>query len=41
MRLREGWTVPFSGYFLYYPSQRQVPPTLAVLITTLRRDHPS
>lgn len=34
--LLQGWTSPFPGYFLYYPSRRQVPPTLAALITALR-----
>ncbi len=33
----EDWTPPFPGYFLYYPSRRQMPPTLAAFIATLRR----
>ncbi len=37
VRLLEGWTAPFPGYFLYYPSRRQVPATLAALIAVLRR----
>ena len=34
--LLEEWSFPFPGYFLYYPSRRQVPPTLAALIAALR-----
>lgn len=41
MRLLEDWTAPFPGYFLYYPSQRQVPATLAALIAILRRGRPA
>ena len=40
-RLLEPWTAPFPGYFLYYPSRRHVPPTLAALIATLRRNRPT
>jgi DNA-binding transcriptional LysR family regulator len=36
-RLFEDWTPTFPGYFLYYPSRRQVPPTLAAFIAALRR----
>ncbi len=36
-RLLKDWTAPFPGYFLYYPSRRQMPPTLAALIAVLRR----
>ena len=39
VRLLEPWTAPFPGYFLYYPSRRHVPPTLAALIAALRRVH--
>ncbi len=35
-RLLESWTAPFPGYFLYYPSRRHMPPTLAALIAALR-----
>ena len=31
------WMAPFPGYYLYYPSRRQMPPTLAALIAVLRR----
>lgn len=37
VRLLEAWTPAFPGYFLYYPSRRQVPAALAALIATLRR----
>ncbi len=40
VRLLADWTPPFAGYFLYYPSRRQVPPTLAALIAALRRPRP-
>lgn len=40
VRLLEDWTPPFPGYFLYYPSRRQLPPTLAALIAALRRGRP-
>jgi DNA-binding transcriptional LysR family regulator len=36
-RLLEDWTPPFLGFFLYYPSRRQLPPTLAALVQILRR----
>lgn len=36
IRLLEDWTPPFPGYFLYYPSRRQVPPVLDALIDVLR-----
>lgn len=41
VRLLDDWTPPFPGYFLYYPSRRQVPPTLAALIAALRHRHRS
>jgi DNA-binding transcriptional LysR family regulator len=37
VRLLGDWTPPFPGFFLYYPSRRQVPPTLGALIAILRR----
>jgi DNA-binding transcriptional LysR family regulator len=40
VRLLDDWCAPFPGYFLYYPSRRQVPPVLDALITVLRRSRP-
>ena len=40
VRLLNGWTPPFTGDFLYYPSRRQVPPALAAFIGALRRNRP-
>jgi DNA-binding transcriptional LysR family regulator len=37
VRLLDAWTPPYAGYFLYYSSRRQVPPTLAALIHVLRQ----
>ncbi len=36
VRLLEGWTAPFPGFFLYYPSRRQVSPALAAFMRLLR-----
>lgn len=36
VRLLADWTPPFQGYFLYYPSRRQVRAPLAALIAALR-----
>lgn len=36
VRLLDDWTPPFPGFFLYYPSRRQLQPTLAALIDVLR-----
>ncbi len=36
VRVLEDWCPPFPGFFLYYPSQRQLPAALAALIDTLR-----
>jgi len=36
VQLLQDWSAPFPGYFLYYPSRRQLPPTLAALIAILR-----
>jgi DNA-binding transcriptional LysR family regulator len=36
VRLLEDWTPPFPGYFLYYPSRRQMPSTLTALVAVLR-----
>src|SRR6267154_94895 len=36
VRVLEDWCPPFPGFFLYYPSQRQLRPSLSALIETLR-----
>lgn len=36
VRVLEDWCPPFPGFFLYYPSQRQLSPALSALIETLR-----
>jgi DNA-binding transcriptional LysR family regulator len=36
VRVLEDWSPPFPGFFLYYPSQRQLPAALSALIETLR-----
>ena len=36
IRVLDGWCAPFSGYHLYYPSRRQLPPALALLVEALR-----
>lgn len=36
VRLLEDWTPPFPGFFLYYPSRKQVSPTLSAWLTLLR-----
>jgi DNA-binding transcriptional LysR family regulator len=42
VRLLEDWTPAFPGFFLYYPSRKQVSPVLAAFIAILRhrRDNP-
>ncbi|MGX8011328.1 LysR family transcriptional regulator [Mesorhizobium sp. ORM8.1] len=37
IQLLADWTPPFPGYFLYYPSRKQMPPALTALIAALRR----
>ena len=37
VRVLEDWCPPFPGFFLYYPSQRQLPAALSAFIDTLRR----
>jgi DNA-binding transcriptional LysR family regulator len=37
VRLLADWAAPFAGYFLYYPSRRQMPAVLAALVAALRR----
>jgi DNA-binding transcriptional LysR family regulator len=36
VRVLEDWRQPFPGFFLYYPSRRQQPAALSVLINALR-----
>jgi DNA-binding transcriptional LysR family regulator len=36
VRVLEDWSPPFPGFFLYYPSQRQLPAALSAVIETLR-----
>jgi DNA-binding transcriptional LysR family regulator len=36
VRVLEDWCPPFPGFFLYYPSQRQLPAALSALIDALR-----
>ncbi len=36
VRVLDDWCPPFSGYHLYYPSRRQQPPALSVLVEALR-----
>ena len=38
--LLDEWTLQFPGYYLYYPSRRQVPPTLAAFIAAIRGAYP-
>jgi DNA-binding transcriptional LysR family regulator len=35
-RVLEEWCPPFSGYHLYYPDRRQLPPAFALLVNALR-----
>lgn len=36
VRVLEDWCPPYPGFFLYYPSRRQLPAALSALIETLR-----
>jgi DNA-binding transcriptional LysR family regulator len=36
VRVLEEWSPSFGGFFLYYPSQRQVPAALRALIDMIR-----
>lgn len=36
VRVLEDWCRPFPGYYLYYPSRRQIPPALVALVDALR-----
>lgn len=35
-RVLEDWCPPFSGYHLYYPDRRQLPPAFSLLVDALR-----
>ena len=41
VRVLEDWCQPFPGFFLYYPSRRQLPVALLALIDMLRLGSPS
>jgi DNA-binding transcriptional LysR family regulator len=41
VRVLEDWCQPFPGFFLYYPSRRQLPAALSALIDTLRLGSPT
>lgn len=36
IRVLADWCPPFAGFFLYYPSRKQVSPVLAALLKCLR-----
>jgi len=36
VRVLDDWCLPFSGYHLYYPDRRQLPPAFALLVQELR-----
>ncbi len=36
VRVLGDWCAPFSGYHLYYPDRRQLPPAFALLVAALR-----
>lgn len=36
VRVLDNWCPPFAGFFLYYPSRKQVSPVLAAFLTLLR-----
>ena len=36
VRVLADWCPPFSGYHLYYPDRRQLPPAFALLVSALR-----
>ena len=38
VRVLQDWCPPFPGFFLYYPSQKQQPAALAVLVEMLRME---
>ena len=37
VRMLEDWTPPFPGFYLYYPSRRQMPPPLRTFIDFVQR----
>ena len=37
VRLLAEWTPPFPGFFLYYPSRRQMRPILSAFLAALRQ----
>ena len=37
VHLLQDWTPAFPGYYLYYPSRKQVPPTLGAFIAAIRK----
>lgn len=39
-RVLEDWCPPFSGYHLYYPDRRQLPPAFSLLVNALRYRRP-
>lgn len=39
--LLDDWIAPFPGFYLYYPSRKQISPVLAALITLLRTQQSS
>jgi DNA-binding transcriptional LysR family regulator len=41
VRVLADWCPPFSGYHLYYPSRRQLPPAFGLLVEALRYRGPS
>src|SRR5689334_605156 len=36
VRVLKEWTPPFAGFFLYYPSRRQISPALAAFVDAIR-----
>jgi DNA-binding transcriptional LysR family regulator len=36
VRVLKDWTPPFAGFFLYYPSRRQISPALAAFVEAIR-----
>ena len=40
VRLLDDWMAPFPGFYLYYPSRKQISPVLAAFLTLLRARQP-